>query len=215
MSDPQEDIREDVRDRQSETHEVTEFLRAWRQGDRGSYDRLIEKVHKQLHQLAERQLSGRSRDLLRPTELVNMAYLKLMGAAQEDWRDRRHFFGVAARAMRWLVMDWVRKYRAREHRGEVVSLDQLVADQFEDLMPAPVETLLAFDEALTRLEEAGERNERKVRLVELRCFGGFSVEEAADLLEVDRATAYRDWKFARAWLHLALTGRALNGKEAR
>lgn len=205
MSDPQ-----DLRDQQSETHEVTELLRAWRQGNRGSYDRLIEKVHKQLHQLAEGQLRGQSRDLLRPTELVNMVYLKLMGAAQVDWQDRRHFFNVAAKAMRWLVMDWARKYHS-----EVLSLDQLAADQLENLMTAPPETLLALDEALTSLEESGERNERKVRLVELRCFGGFSVEEAADLLEVDRATAYRDWKFARAWLHLALTGRALNGKEAR
>jgi len=205
MSDPQ-----DIHDQQTETHEVTELLRAWRQGDRGSYDRLIEKVHKQLHQLAERQLIGQRPDLLRPTELVNMAYLKLMGAAQVNWQDRRHFFRVAAQAMRWLVMDWARKYR-----GEAVSLDQLAADQFENLMTAPAETLLAFNEALTSLEESGERNKRKVRLVELRCFGGFSVDEAADLLEVDRATAYRDWKFARAWLHRALTGRALIGKEAK
>src|SRR5262245_29485319 len=182
MSNPQ-----DIHDQQSETHEITELLRAWRQGDQGSYDRLIEKVHKQLHQLAKRQLSGQSHDLLRPTELVNMAYLKLMGAAQVDWQDRRHFFNVAAQAMRWLVMDWVRKYRAREHRGEVVSLDHLAADQFEKLLTATPETLLAFDEALTSLEASGERYERTARLVELRCFGGFSVEEAADLLEVDRA----------------------------
>lgn len=205
MSDPQ-----DIRDQQSETHEVTELLRAWRQGDRGSYDRLIEKVHKQLHQLAERQLSGQSHDLLRPTELVNMAYLKLMGAAQVDWQNRRHFFNIAAQAMRWLVMDWVRKYRAREHRGEVVSLDHLGADQFEKLLTATPETLLAFDEALTSLEASGQRYERAARLVELRCFGGFSVEAAADLLEVNRATAYRDWRFARAWLR-----RALNGKETK
>jgi len=193
MSDPQ-----DIRDRQSETHEVTELLRAWRHGDRGSYDRLIEKVHEQLHQLAERQLNGQDRDLLRPTELVNMTYLKLMGAAQVEWQDRRHFFSVAAKAMRWLVMDWVRKYR-----GGFLSLDQLTGDQFENPTTAPAETLLAFDEALTILEES---DERKVRLVELRCFGGFSVEEAAELLGVDRATAYRDWKFARAWLSRALNG---------
>ncbi len=209
MSDPQ-DRREDIRDQQSETHEVTELLRAWRQGDRGSYDRLINKVHTQLHQLAEKQLSGQERNLLQPTELVNMAYLKLMGAAQVDWQDRRHFFNVAARAMRWLVVDWARKYH-----GEVLSLDQLAADQFENLITAPPETLLAFDEALASLEKSDERNERKVRLVELRCFGGFSVEEAAELLDVDRATAFRDWKFARAWLHLALTGQALNGKETK
>ncbi len=194
-----------IHEQQSETHEITELLRAWRQGDRGSYDRLIEKVHKQLHRLAERQLSGQRDDLLRPTELVNMAYIKLIGAAQVEWQDRRHFFNVAAKAMRWLVMDWARKYR-----GEVLSLDQLAADQLEKLMTAPPEILLAFDEALTSLEESGERNARKARLVELRCFGGFSVEEAADLLEVDRATAFRDWKFARAWLY-----RALNGKETR
>jgi RNA polymerase sigma factor (TIGR02999 family) len=200
MSDPQ-----DIHDQQSETHEITELLRAWRQGDRGSYDQLIERVHKQLHQLAERQLSGQRDDLLRPTELVNMAYIKLMGAAQVDWQDRCHFFKVAAKAMRWLVIDWARKYR-----GEVLSLDQLAADQLEKLMTSPPEILLAFDEALTSLEESGERNSRKVRLVELRCFGGFSVEEAADLLKVDRATAFRDWKFARAWIF-----RALNGKETR
>ncbi len=209
MSDPQ-DIREDVRDQQSETHEVTELLRAWRQGDRSSYDRLIKKVHAHLHQLAEMQLSGQGRDLLQPAELVNMAYLKLRGAAQVDWQDRRHFFNVAAQAMRWLVMDWVRKYRAREHRGEVVSLDHLAADQFEKLASSSPETLLAFDEALTSLEASGERYVRTARLVELRCFGGFSVEEAADLLEVDRATAYRDWRFARAWLR-----RALNGEETK
>lgn len=204
MSDPQ-----DIRDPQSETHEVTELLRAWRRGDRSSYDRLINKVHTHLHQLAEMQLSHQGRDLLQPTELVNMAYLKLMGAAQVDWQDRRHFFNVAAQAMRWLVMDWVRKYQARERRGEVVSLDHLAADQFKRLTTASPEILLAFDEALSSLEASGERHGRKVRLVELRCFGGFSIEEAADLLEVDRATAYRDWKFARAWLH-----RALNGEES-
>ncbi len=204
MSDPQ-----DVHDQDPETHEVTELLRAWRRGDRGSYDRLINKVHTHLHQLAEMQLSHQGRDLLQPTELVNMVYLKLMGAAQVDWQDRRHFFNVAAQAMRWLVMDWVRKYQARERRGELVSLDHLAADQFEKLVMATPETLLAFDEALTSLEASGERYGRTARLVELRCFGGFSIEEAADLLEVDRATAYRDWKFARAWLH-----RALNGEES-
>ncbi len=209
MSDPQ-DIREDVFDQQSETHEVTELLRAWRRGDRASYDRLIGKVHKQLHQLAERQLNRQGRDLLQPTELVNMAYLKLIGAARVDWQDRQHFFKVAAKAMRWLVIEWARKYR-----GGFLSLDQLTGDQFENLTTAPAETLLAFDEALTILEESGERYERTARLVELCCFGGFSVEEAANLLEVNRATAYRDWRFARAWLHRALTGQALDGEESR
>lgn len=203
MSDPL-----NIRNPQSETHEVTELLRAWRRGDRGSYDRLINKVHTHLHQLAEMQLSGQGRDLLQPTELVNMVYLKLMGAEQVDWQDRRHFFNVAAQAMRWLVMDWVRKYRAREHRGEVVSLDHLAADQLKQLTTASPETLLAFDEALTSLEASGERYERTARLVELRCFGGFSVEEAADLLKVNRATAFRDWRFARAWLRRALNGGA-------
>lgn len=205
MSDPQ-----DIRSRQSETHEVTELLRAWRRGDRGSYDRLIEKVHTQLHQLAEKQLNRQGRDLLQPTELVNMAYIKLMGAAKVDWQDRQHFFKVAAKAMRWLALE-----RARKYRGGVLSLDHLTADQFENLTAAPAETLLAFDEALTILEASGERYERAVRLVELCCFGGFSVEEAANLLEVNRATAYRDWRFARAWLHRALAGQALNGEEAK
>jgi len=200
MSNPQ-----DIHDQQSETHEITELLRAWRQGDQGSYDRLIEKVHKQLHQLAERQLSGQRRDLLRPTELVNMAYIKLMGAGQVDWQDRRHFFNVTAKAMRWLVMDW-----ARKNCSDVLSLDQMAADQFEKLMTAQPEILLALDEALTSLEKLDERNERRVHLVELRVFGGFSIAEAAELLEVDRATAFRDWNFARAWLY-----RALNGKETR
>ena len=82
-----------------------------------------------------------------------------------------------------------------------MSLDRLGVDQFEKLLTATPETLLAFDEALTGLEASGQRYERTARLVELRCFGGFSVEEAADLLEVNRATAYRDWRFARAWLN--------------
>jgi RNA polymerase sigma factor (TIGR02999 family) len=197
MSDPQ-----DIHDRHSETHEITGLLRAWRHGDQGSYDQLIEKVHRQLHQLAERQLSGQRRDMLRPTELVNMAYIKLMGAAQVDWQDRRHFFNVAARAMRWLVMDW-----ARKNYSEVMSLDELASDQLEQLLTAQPEVLLAFDEALTILEELDERNERRVHLVELRVFGGFSIEEAAELLEVNRATAFRDWNFARAWLYRALNGR--------
>jgi RNA polymerase sigma factor (TIGR02999 family) len=198
---------QDALDQQSETHEVTELLLAWRRGDRAAYNHLIEKVYRELRQLAERSLGMGLRGDLCPTELVNMAYVKLMGAGQVDWQNRGHFFAVAAQAMRWLAMDWLDEYQARERRGQVVPLDKSPADQFEDMMTVSPELWLALSQALTRLEAFGGRYERAARLVELRCFGGFSIEEAADLLEVDRATAYRDWRFARAWLRLALFGK--------
>jgi RNA polymerase sigma factor (TIGR02999 family) len=173
------------------------LLAAYREGERGALDRLFPLVYAELRERAHHQLARRRPgDTLSTTALVNEAYLKLTGSAHQSYNDRVHFFAVASRAMRQILVDYARRTTAAKRGGLVVSLDP---DQLGD--PGRAEELVALDEALARLERL---DGRLARTVELRFFGGLSVEEAADALGVSPRTVKRDWRRARANLFEAI-----------
>lgn len=175
--------------------DITGLLHAWRAGDRTAVDRLLPLVYDELRRIAHRQL-GRERagHTLGTTALVHEVYLKLVDQTRAKFEDRAHFFAIAARAMRRILVDYARRHQAAKRGGAAkqVSLDDaaLVADERAD-------TLLALDEALVRL---GELDERLSRVVECRFFGGLTEEETAVALSVTARTVRRDWVKAKGWL---------------
>jgi RNA polymerase sigma-70 factor (ECF subfamily) len=179
--------------------DVTTLLSAVSQGDPGAMDRLLPAIYGELKHLAAAQLR-RERDehTLGATALVHEAYLKLIGQRRVDWQSRAHFFGIAAQSMRRILVDHARQRAAgKRSKDQQVALDEaapIAADTDSD-------DVLAVHEALDRLAAL---DARQARLVELRYFGGFTVDEAADLLEISPATAHRDWAVARAWLQREL-----------
>lgn len=180
--------------------EVTEVLKRLGDGDRSAFDQLLELVYRELRVMADRQMRKERPDhTLQATALVNEAYLKLFGSAEPSFQNRRHFFDVAARAMRQILVDHARGSRAKKRGGGWVrqNLEGLTADT-----ETPSIDLLALDEALTRL---ADRYPRRARVVELRYFGGLQNNEVCDLLEVDIRTVERDWVVAQAWLHRELS----------
>jgi RNA polymerase sigma factor (TIGR02999 family) len=175
--------------------EVARLLAAHRAGDRAALDRVFPFVYAELRRVAHRQLSHRRPgETLNTTALVHECYLKLAGSAQEGYEDRRHFLAVAARAMRQILVDYARMGVAQKRGGGVhpVSLDPAELPQ-----PDRAAELVALDEALTRLATL---DDRLARIVELRFFGGLSVEETADVLEISPRTVKRDWRKARSFL---------------
>lgn len=182
--------------------EVTRLLEAARGGDARALDELYPLVYQELRGVAHRALGGgRPGDTLDTTALVHEAYLKLHGASAFQPQDRRHFFAVAARAMRQIVVDHARSRAAQKRGGAYQRVDLDAATISADDSGA---ALLALEEALRKL---GDLNGRLAQVVELRFFGGLSVEETAEVLEVDPRTVKRDWRKARAVLHLTLQGR--------
>lgn len=183
----------------AEAGEITRLLAAIRDGNRGALDQLFPLVYAELRASARRQLAaGRPGDTLQTTALVHEAYLKLAGAGRPEWNDRRHFFAVAGRAMRQIIVDYARAQAAQKRGGDAprVSLDeQQVA------VEERAHELVALDEALTELESLSER---PARVVELRFFGGLSVEETAEVLQLSERTVKREWRKARAFLYDAL-----------
>jgi len=181
---------------------VTELLRAWHGGDEAARDRLVPLVYGELQRLARAQF-GRERDghTLQPTALVHEAWLRLMGHQDMAWQGRTHFFALAATTMRRILISHARRHRAakRGQGGVAVTLceDHAVAK------PRDVD-LLALDAALTAL---GMIDSRQCRVVELRYFGGLTIEETAVALGVSPATVKLDWSLARAWLFRELEGR--------
>ena len=183
-----------------EKDEVTRLLTAIAGGDRAAWDELLPLVYERLRAIARRQLRGeREGHTLATTDLVHEAYFALVGMDGARWPDRAHFLGVAARAMRRVLIDHARA-RATQKRGG--GLDRAALDL--DALPArvPDEMVLALDEALRRLEA---RNERYGRIVECRYFAGMSIEETATVLGISPTTVKRDWMVARAWLHRELS----------
>lgn len=175
--------------------ELTRFLNELGAGRPEAEADLMPLLVAELQRLARSAVGAdRAGETLQATALVNSAYLKLFGNAQREWESRKHFFVVAARAMRQLVIDHAR-YRGRDKRGGGVSAitlnEDLVADTIGD------DRVLDLDEALTELEAL---EPRQARVVELRYFAGLEVEETAQVLEVSKTTVERDWRFARAWL---------------
>lgn len=183
-------------------------LRAWRCGDPSAEERLIELVYADIHRMAKRFLQGeRPGHTLQTTALVHEVYLRLIDQREVDWRSRNQFFAICARVMRRILVDHVRARRRVKRGGE---LERVLLDDLDDATNLAVERpdeLAAVDEALTALTEI---DRQKAAVVELRFFGGFSVEETARILGVSVPTVGRYWRLARAWLY-----REIYGEEAR
>ena len=178
-------------------HEITEYLRAWEQGDDTALERLLPMVYAELRTIAARHLqSERPGHTLQPTALAHEAYLRLRGLGDVPWHDRSHFFAIASRIMRRILVDHARAKMA--HKREGSRRVQLTEGFHEGLRPAmDAEELIDLDRAL---DELATTEPRLSRLVELRFFGGLNIEEASALLGCSPRTAKRDWAFARAWL---------------
>jgi RNA polymerase sigma-70 factor, ECF subfamily len=181
--------------------EVTRLLEAWSGGDEDALAKLIPLVQPELHRLAHHYMSReRTGHTLQTTELLDEAYLRLVGDPKRHWQNRTHFVAAAAQLMRRIMVDHARERRARKRGGDAVkvSLDDaaLVSEKRS-------EELLALDEALEKL---AAQDPRKSQIVELRYFGGLTVEEAAAFLKLSPRTVKREWRMARAWLYCALSG---------
>jgi RNA polymerase sigma factor (TIGR02999 family) len=174
---------------------VTELLTAWCAGDQSALAQLTPLVHDELHRLARRQMRNeRAGHTLQTTAVVNEAYLRLVDLTRVRWQDRTHFFAMAARLMRHILVDYARKHASSKRGGNVytVSLDKVAVASVE-----PGTDLVALDEALHALALL---DARKSQVVEMRFFGGLSVQETADALGVSPETVMRDWQFAKKWL---------------
>jgi RNA polymerase sigma factor (TIGR02999 family) len=182
--------------------EITRLLDAAVTGDRQAAGQLLPLVYDELRKLAAARMAREPSDhTLQPTALVHEAYLRLVGPTDElRWDNRGHFFGAAAEAMRRILIESARSRRRIKRGGDRARLELL--DQAESLADDP-DLVLSLDEALTRL---GVEDDTAARVANLHLFGGLSVEEAGDVLGLSRPVAYRNWKFARAWLREALEG---------
>ncbi len=185
------------------SHEVTQLLRAWSGGDHAALDKLIPLVYDELHRLAHsymrREPSGH---ILQTTALVNEAYLQLVDADKVKWCDRNHFFAIAARLMRRILVDSARSRYAQKRGGRirrVLLTDSVIFASNQDA------DLIELDDALTSLEEI---DARRARVVELRFFGGMTLEETAAVLKVSADTVWHDWDLAKTWLFREMKHRA-------
>ena len=181
-------------------NEITQRLIAWSKGDEEALEQLIPAVYQELRRMADRYLRRESPGhSLQPTTLVHEAYLRLIDQTQVEWQNRAHFFGVAAQMMRRILVDHAKaKHRAK--RGGAAH--KLSLDEASYYVNERAEELVASDEALKSL---GELDERKSRVVELRYFGGLTVEETAQVLDISDKTVMRDWNLAKAWLYQQLS----------
>lgn len=184
----------------AEQTDVTQLLLAWNSGEVGARDQLLRVVYEELRRIASGQLVGeKPGHTLQATALVNEAYLRLVDQTRVHWRNRAHFFGIAAQLMRRILVDYARRRKAAKRGGGATVVE------FQDSLTPRAERsvdLVVLDDILTRLEEF---DARAVRLVELRYFGGLTIEETAEVLEVSPATVKREWATARAWMHRELT----------
>ena len=183
------------------THDVTQMLRAWSDGDRRALDELIPVVYEELRRQAARYLRRERPDhTLQTTALIHEAYVRLVDQKVVRWQNRAHFFGVAAQMMRRILVDHARKGRALKRGGPAV---ELPLEEEAAVAGGPDVNLVALDEALTKL---AAMDERKGRVVELKYFGGLTAEEAAEVLGVSEATVRHDWGLAKAWLRREMGG---------
>ena len=185
--------------------EVSGLLRAWGDGDRGALDRLTAIVYDELHRLARRYMRGeRPGHSLQTSALVNEAYMRLVDYKGMQWQNRAHFFAVSAQLMRRILVEHARRHNLKRGGGvQHVSLEETAmvgGDRAADL--------IALDDAMVTLARL---DTRKVQVVEMRFFGGLSVEETAEVLNVSSVTVMRDWSAAKAWLYRELTGGTTNG----
>jgi RNA polymerase sigma factor (TIGR02999 family) len=179
----------------STSHAVTGLLLAWGHGEQGALDKLAPLVYAELHRIAHRYMNRERRGhTLQTTELVNEAYLRLIDANQVRWQDRAHFFAISAKLMRRILVDFARSRRYVKRGGGAY---KATFDEALLVSPAPGPDLVALDDAL---EALAVKDARKCRVIELRFFGGLSVEETAEVLKVSIDTVHRDWRLAKAWL---------------
>ena len=186
--------------------EVSGLLRAWSEGDRAALDRLTPIVYDELRRLASRYMRGERTDhSLQTTALVNEAYMRLVDYKSMQWQNRAHFFAVSAQLMRRILVDHARRHNLKRGGGvQHVSFEdtaEVGGDRAADLV--------ALDEAMHALARI---DPRKVQVVEMRFFGGLSVEETAEVLKVSPVTVMRDWNTAKAWLYRELTGEATDAR---
>jgi RNA polymerase sigma factor (TIGR02999 family) len=184
--------------------EVSTLLRAWSGGDQSALEKLTPIVYDELHRLARRYMQGeRPGHSLQTTALVNEAYTRLVDYKRMQWQDRAHFFAVSAQLMRRILVEHARRHNLKRGAGvQHVSLDEAAfvgGDEDADL--------LALDDAMNELARL---DQRKVQVVEMRFFGGLSVEETAEVLKISTVTVKRDWRAARTWLYRELTGGITN-----
>jgi len=185
----------------SPQHEITHLLKAWREGQAGASDQLMPLVYDELHRLARSYMVRERPDhTLQATALVNEAYVRLVDASA-SFQDRAHFYGMCAQLMRRILVDWARSRGASKRGGEwrPMQLDEALV-----VSPETEIDLVGLDDALNALETL---DPRKSRVVELRFFGGLSVEETAAILNVSAETVMRDWKLAKSWLRREVAGR--------
>jgi RNA polymerase sigma-70 factor (ECF subfamily) len=180
---------------EEQSADITELLRVWANGDEGALERLTPLIYRELRRIAGNCMRGEQQGRsMQATALVHEAYLRLVDVKNVDWEHRAHFFAVSARIMRRILLDAARK-RAADKRGGGAARVNL--DEIPDLRVARGREMIALDDALRRLAEF---DSRKAQVIELRFFGGLSVEETATVLKVSAETVYRDWRLARAWL---------------
>ncbi len=183
-----------------DSSDVTQLLRAHAQGDRQALDALLPRIYDELRRIAHGRLRGeRPGHTLHTTDLVHEAYLKLVRLDRMDWQSRAHFFAIASQAMRNILVDYAVRQKAQKRGGD----QHRVPLEDADLgLEAPLDDLVALNQALDQL---GDLDERQARVVECRFFGGLTIDETAEALGISPATVSRDWAMARAWLNRTLT----------
>lgn len=182
------------------TDEITQQLIAWSNGDAAALERLIPVVYQELRRMADQYL--RREDVghsLQPTALVHEAYLRLIDQTKVEWKNRAQFFGVAAQMMRRILIDHAKTKHRLKRGGTAI---KVLLDENVNISQERAAELIALDDAL---QELAQMDERKSRIVELRYFGGLSVDETAEVLGVSDKTVMRDWNLAKAWLYQQLT----------
>lgn len=185
--------------------EITQLLVAWSDGDQLALEQLIPLVQAELHRIAKRYLAqGNPGHLLQATALINEAYLRLIDWKSAQWQNRAHFFGVAAQLMRRVLVDEYRQQHSQKRGGDALRVSLVEAEAKADERSAD---LVALDDALKALAQL---DERKSRIIELRYFGGLTVEETAEVLQVSPRTIKREWSLAQAWLFRELSGKDKN-----
>jgi RNA polymerase sigma-70 factor (ECF subfamily) len=178
---------------------VTDLLVQWSRGDAVALAELTPLVYEELHRVAHRYLSGqRANHTLQTTALVNEAYLRLADQTNPRWQNRAHFFAVAARAMRQILVSYARSQRSQKRGGGALKVD---LDEVALVSPEESKQIVDLHEAL---EQLSTLDSRKAQVVELKYFGGLNYDEIAEVLKISRITARRDWEFARLWLYTEL-----------
>jgi RNA polymerase sigma factor (TIGR02999 family) len=185
---------------------VTELLDRWNQGDVAARDALMPLVYDELRRVARRKLAGQHSDhTLQATALVHEAYMRLVNRKQAQWQDRTHFFALAAQMMRQILVDHARSHNAAKRGGGAISVtldEESGGAAGTSIAGSSIVDLIDLDTALKKLAEL---DPRQSQLVELRFFGGLSIEEAAQAINISPATGKREWATARVWLHHAMT----------